>query len=60
MADTPKKYPENAQHLDMPKTAKQESPPSLSKKPSRENYGEQGRQGNIRQNTRHQGYQQDR
>jgi hypothetical protein len=30
------------------------------KKPARENFEEQGRQGNIRQNTHNQGYQQDR
>jgi len=29
-------------------------------KPQRENFDQQGRQGNIRQNTRNQGYQQDR
>jgi hypothetical protein len=28
--------------------------------PSRENFDQQGRQGNIRQNTHNQGYQQDR
>jgi hypothetical protein len=28
--------------------------------PEKRNLSEQGRQGNIRQNTRHQGYQQDR
>lgn len=33
---------------------------SDDKKPSRENLKEQGRQGNIHQNTHNQGYQQDR
>jgi len=28
--------------------------------PERENFDQQGRQGNIRENTRNQGYQQDR
>jgi hypothetical protein len=31
-----------------------------SKPPKRENLAEQGRQGNIKQNTTNQGYQQDR
>lgn len=30
------------------------------KAPERENYEQQGRQGNTNQNTHHQGYQQDR
>ena len=30
------------------------------KPPERENFDQQGRQGNIRQNTNNQGYQQDR
>jgi hypothetical protein len=32
----------------------------LEHRPTNRNHAEQGRQGNIRQNTRHQGYQQDR
>jgi hypothetical protein len=35
-------------------------PPNDPKPGTRENLAEQGRQGNIRQNTTNQGYQQDR
>ncbi len=34
--------------------------PADEQAPPRENLGQQGRQGNIRQNTHNQGYQQDR
>ena len=38
----------------------EQSPGPPGRKPQRENLKEQGRQGNIAQNTRNQGYQQDR
>jgi hypothetical protein len=60
---------ENAMSKLPPIPAEQRSPkgpgsdPEFHEKdevPGRENFREQGRQGNIHQNTHHQGYQQDR
>lgn len=43
-----------------PKGTGSEPKPSQEKQPARENFDQQGRQGNIRQNTHNKGYQQDR
>jgi hypothetical protein len=47
-----RKGPVDASATPSPNTAKKKKPPA--------NTEEQGRQGNIHQNTHHQGYQQDR
>jgi len=51
-ASRTKKGPDDSQERAAEDTSKHKSPP--------ENLAEQGRQGNINQNTHHQGYQQDR
>ncbi|TXH31677.1 MAG: hypothetical protein E6Q98_26860 [Rhodospirillaceae bacterium] len=58
--DIPGKPPAAQPHQPGSKASPAEDRAVSRKKPGRENLKEQGRQGNIHQNTRNQGYQQDR
>ena len=56
MTKKPPVPPENRS----PKGTGSEQKPEDEKQAARENFDQQGRHGNIRQNTHNQGYQQDR